>query len=343
MTSDDRLTDQPSAPPGDDRLTDQPPSTKMAPVPSTGNWALQPVTLRVIALMMLIYCWPLALGPLLLAAGFAPRPSNPPTPEQKQALTQLQLIADALSFPLQIASVVLLMPRVGGIRLGQIGFTPRRLGWNCLWGVLGWLVLTPACFALNYAVITLYGTEAAANVQEHPFVQMAAQGLTPAAWALLIFTATVSAPVMEELLFRGALQSWLERNVWASHAVMGLAFLVAAAMKANDIRNALPLGGAALLIQLLPVLFIIILTVAYAGVCLLGRTAAAPAVFAASTLFAAVHSFAWPSPVALFVLGLGLGSLALRTRSLAGPMVLHGLFNAVSCVLLFVPQSGLTP
>ena len=56
-----------------------------------------------------------------------------------------------------------------------------------------------------------------------------------------------------------------------------------------------------------------------------------------------MHSFAWPSPVALFVLALGLGWLAHRTRSLAGPIVLHGLFNAVSCMLLFFPQSGVSP
>jgi membrane protease YdiL (CAAX protease family) len=341
MAGDDRLTDKPSYPPSDSRLTDQPPAAPAAPAPP-GEWALQPVTLRVVALMVLLYCWPLVLGPLLLAAGLAPRPAGTPTPEEAQALMRLQLIADALAFPLQIASVVLLLPRLGGVRLGQIGLTPRRLGCNVLWGVLGWLVITPVCFAVNYGVIALYGREAATNVQEHPFVQIAAHGLTPAAWLLLIFTATVSAPAMEELLFRGALQSWLERNVWASHGTMALALVVAAAMKGNDIRHALPQGGATLLIHLLPILFIVGLAVIYAAVCSLSRTAA-PAVFAASALFASVHSFAWPSPVPLFVLALGLGWLAQRTRSLAGPMVLHGLFNAVSCVLLFFPQSGVTP
>src|SRR5439155_7815825 len=134
------------------------------------EWALQPVRLRVVALMLLIYCWPLVIGPLLLAAGFAPRPSGTPTAEATAALMRLQLVADALSFPLQIASVVLLLPRLGGVRPEQIGLTPRRLGRNCLWGVLGWLVLTPACFGVYLAVIALYGAEAAANVQEHPFV-----------------------------------------------------------------------------------------------------------------------------------------------------------------------------
>lgn len=327
MASDDRPTHQPVPPP--------------APV---GADVAAPVTVAVVGLLLLIYfLWPLVFVRLLLAAGMAPYPTAAPTPQETQALLRVQLLADALAFPLQIASVVLLLPRFGGARLEQIGLTPRRLGRNALWGVLGWLLLTPACFAVNYGVIALYGRAAAANVQEHPFVQMAAGGLTPAWWLLLIFTATVSAPVMEELLFRGALQSWLERNVWASHAAMGLAFLVAAVMKGGDIRQALPQGGAALLIHLLPVLFMLALGVVYTGVWLLSRTPAAPAVFAASALFASVHSFAWPSPVALFVLALGLGTLAYRTRSLAGPMMLHGLFNAVSCVLLFFPQSGVTP
>jgi membrane protease YdiL (CAAX protease family) len=38
--------------------------------------------------------------------------------------------------------------------------------------------------------------------------------------------------------------------------------------------------------------------------------------------------------VPLFVLGLALGTLAARTGSLVGPMVLHGLFNGVTCVVL---------
>jgi hypothetical protein len=65
------------------------------------------------------------------------------------------------------------------------------------------------------------------------------------------------------------------------------------------------------------------------------RYSNAPAVFATALLFGAVHSFAWPTPVALFVLGLVLGYLALRTRSLVAPVILHSLFNGVSFVLLF--------
>jgi membrane protease YdiL (CAAX protease family) len=53
-------------------------------------------------------------------------------------------------------------------------------------------------------------------------------------------------------------------------------------------------------------------------------------------LFAAVHSRVWPTPIALFVLGLALGWLAYRTQSLISSIVLHSLFNSVTCVLLIL-------
>jgi membrane protease YdiL (CAAX protease family) len=61
-----------------------------------------------------------------------------------------------------------------------------------------------------------------------------------------------------------------------------------------------------------------------------------PAVFGTALLFASIHSAVWPTPVPLFVLGLALGVLASRTGSLVGPIVLHALFNAVTCVTLLV-------
>jgi len=60
------------------------------------------------------------------------------------------------------------------------------------------------------------------------------------------------------------------------------------------------------------------------------------AVLASSALFAAVHANVWPSPVPLVVLAVGLGYLYLRTRTLIGPVVVHGLFNAVSAVYLLL-------
>ncbi|HMF13472.1 MAG TPA: CPBP family intramembrane glutamic endopeptidase, partial [Gemmataceae bacterium] len=62
----------------------------------------------------------------------------------------------------------------------------------------------------------------------------------------------------------------------------------------------------------------------------------AGAIYATSALFAAAHSFAWPTPISLFVLALGLGYLVYRTQSIVGSITLHALFNGLSCVVLLL-------
>jgi membrane protease YdiL (CAAX protease family) len=295
-----------------------------------------PVTIWVVAFVAFVNLFfPAAAATLLLTAGFGPHLTGPPTPEQMAPLTRLNLIAGALAFPFQIASVAFLLPRFAGIRLEQIGLTLRSLGRNCLWGFDGWQVLTPVCMALYWAVTALYGAQAASNVQEHPLVLLAHKGLTLGELLLLIAAVSVTAPVMEEMLFRGALQSWLENRPLGAPFVMILAILASVPTKKEVWVAAWTQGVGAILLHSAPILFVVVLNLIYWMVYWFSRTPAWPALFAASTLFAAVHSFAWPSPVPLFVLALGLGWLAQRTRSLAGPIVLHGLFNAVNCALLF--------
>jgi membrane protease YdiL (CAAX protease family) len=58
-------------------------------------------------------------------------------------------------------------------------------------------------------------------------------------------------------------------------------------------------------------------------------------VFASAVLFAWVHASVWPTPIPLLVLALGLGWLARSTGNLAGPILVHALFNTVACILLF--------
>ena len=65
-----------------------------------------------------------------------------------------------------------------------------------------------------------------------------------------------------------------------------------------------------------------------------GASPAWRAVAADAALFAAMHAQTWPSPVPLFLLALALGWVAVRTRSLVGPVLMHGAFNAVSVVYL---------
>jgi membrane protease YdiL (CAAX protease family) len=60
------------------------------------------------------------------------------------------------------------------------------------------------------------------------------------------------------------------------------------------------------------------------------------AIYTNSLLFAAMHSVAWPSPLPLFFLSLGLAWLKVRANSLLGCLTLHALFNAVSVLSLML-------
>jgi len=57
-------------------------------------------------------------------------------------------------------------------------------------------------------------------------------------------------------------------------------------------------------------------------------------------VFAVLHSQVWPTPIPLFFLGIGLGYLAYRTQSLLPGIIVHGLFNTVTCVGLVLRQTG---
>jgi membrane protease YdiL (CAAX protease family) len=168
----------------------------------------------------------------------------------------------------------------------------------------------------------------------HPLTQAAGEGLAPAEWSLLIFAATVAAPVIEELLFRGLLQPWFASHKGGGYAAFGAAFAWAAYVCRDRVRAAWPLGVGPILDAAAPVLFVLSLLPILFIVVWRSRTPAGPAILGTAVLFAAIHSSVWPSPVALLLLALGLGGLAWRTRSLAGPILMHSLFNSVSVVRL---------
>lgn len=93
-----------------------------------------------------------------------------------------------------------------------------------------------------------------------------------------------------------------------------------------------------------PALFVLILVpVCFFGERLLRRWLpqpyAARAIFSTALLFAISHPV-WPTPVPLFVLGLGLGYLAYRTQSLVAPILVHALFNGVACLLMLLTYAG---
>jgi membrane protease YdiL (CAAX protease family) len=166
---------------------------------------------------------------------------------------------------------------------------------------------------------------------EHPLTKLGGgEG-----WEQLLFLlqACLAAPLIEEILFRGLLLSWLiggrQRNsgpiesaplvppVVRPLVVTAIAVIYSTGSQTHD-----------------PSIFAGVLA---AGLGLLWITVRRAkrhlrAIYASAAFFAVVHSSIWPTPIPLFFLGLGLGWLAVRTRGVLVPAIVHGLFNAVSAV-----------
>lgn len=249
---------------------------------------------------------------------------------------RLHLWSLALAAPFQALTFPAVFWLLGRVPPGRLGLTTNDLGRNVVRGFGGWLLLLPLVLVVNLMVLALFNLTGASGVQEHPLTRLAEDGLSTAEWGLLVFTAIVAAPVLEEIIFRGVLQPWFAGFQTGSHLGMGMALAVALVLRRDPFMEAWRHDGEGLLEAAMPALFVVAVTPLYVAVCRRPRFAGPPAVFATALLFAMVHSFAWPTPVALFVLALGLGRLALRTGSLVGPMVLHGLFNGFSCVVLLL-------
>jgi len=251
---------------------------------------------------------------------------------------RLSLWTVPAAFPFWVASVAVLLRWTRLVAPADIGLTLRGAPRNLLLGVVVAVLLTPLVLAVNFAAVWFFKDVLQCPVQEHPLAFAGQHGLSVVEWLLLAFAVTVSAPVWEEILFRGALQRLFVEHAWASHFGVCAALLLALARRPPaDVRFTDSLH---LMLANLPVLFVAAMVPVYLIVYLLSKTNRDPAVFATALLFAATHSFAWPTPIALFVLGLGLGELAQRTRSLVAPIVLHSLFNAASYVLLVTGWGG---
>ncbi len=233
------------------------------------------------------------------------------------------LWAAFLAMPVSVAAMLLAL-RLRGARPYQAGLTTHRWRTDVTLGYLLWLVLTPPVLAVHVAAIHYLGKS------PHPFERLAQEGLAPVEWGLVVFLAVVQAPLTEELAFRGILQPWAARGPESSHAVIVGAVAVSLLLS----PPVAPQGLSGLATP--PTLFALAMLPGYL---LLPPLLPLPeqdarAIYATALLFAAFHAGAWPSPVALFLLGLGLGWLAWRTRSLTGPFTVHALFNAVASTLL---------
>jgi membrane protease YdiL (CAAX protease family) len=202
-----------------------------------------------------------------------------------------------------------------------------------VWLAVGvWVVITPTVLVFHATVSEVF-KHFGVIPEEHPLTKLGNR--LPLDSVLFLLQACVAAPLIEEVLFRGILLPWcvgrskmFESGVSPATAMRPWFVMTAAGMSALSPA----LAGK----SFAPLIFTGLLAVGLALVVRFTSIGArrAAAVYATAALFAIVHSSVWPSPIPLFLLGLALGWLAVRTNGLLVPVIVHGLFNAVSAVFV---------
>jgi membrane protease YdiL (CAAX protease family) len=269
--------------------------------------------------------------PFEAIASIAGIPAAVATQEQAETAATIRgLWAGVIALPLQL-SILLGVSRI--LYPSWRFATRRRLASQIALAVLAWFALTPLVHVLNMTVNILF-TVLDWPRDSHQLTKLAGQG--PLNSALLVCQACIAAPIIEEIIFRGVILAWIigGRKPYPIPDVPSklrpwLVALAGVFFAATSGRNGAFIFSASLVIGL-------------GGVSLLfpRKKRTIGAIYSSAALFAAIHSSVWPSPIPLFLLGLGLGWLAARTRGIVVPAIVHGLFNAVATVIVLRSAGG---
>jgi membrane protease YdiL (CAAX protease family) len=259
--------------------------------------------------------------------------------------------------PLIMGLIVLGLHQIRGTRPVEMGLTRARAGVNVRLGYLVWLLVTPVTYALLLASVELIQL-GGGTPDQHPIEIAGRQALGPVEWLLMFVSALMTVPLLEELLFRGLLLPWQLRGGWESQATVAFCALFVGALWGVR-ENGYNPGTLCFVLAVLPALWVLpywqlrhalpetpvaeeaeqhsdkpgwVLTqFRYAADV---RAQPTLAICINGLLFAAMHGQVWPSPVALFPLGMALAWLRYRTSSLVGAVTLHVLFNAVGMLAI---------
>ncbi len=329
-------------------------STKTPLLSQRGKWVVPWNGWAVLVTFVAMVFVPSIVNAILNETGFFrmlygpdfPGPDAKDNPDHKQALHLRGLWSQTFAAPVIVALIVI------GFHYGlkasaqQMGLSSKRWAANVALGYLGWLIIAPLAFIVFAIAIVLLTPQP----DKHPLMDL---GSRAGQVESIVFALQVAVlwPVVEELVFRGVLLSWLVQEPSANKALILQPqqrghICIAAAILLTLLSPAVSEAIQArqwdrILAKLSPLLFIVALVPFYLVLpfskWIQRRTGfSSPqsnqALFASAILFAAIHSGIWPTPIPLLVLGLGLGWLALRTRSIVPSIVVHALFNGVAVV-----------
>ncbi len=250
---------------------------------------------------------------------FVTAPENPP-PQETAAVDSRDILFLSIAPPVLgllplIALNLLLMPR--GAR--TLGFQRSNIPRGVWLGIIGILIAMPIVTWFSSIVEVIYRLTGYKSPTAHELLQVLNHA-GPITQVLVVCAAAVIAPIFEEFLFRGHIQTLLRR----AFEIKKPEFQVVAAAS-HDWADASPTTDA---------------TQTPSNAAPQARTrrqASYPAwiaIILTSLLFASVHP-SWMAP-SIFVLSVCLGYSYERTGNLYVPITMHALFNSISTLQYYL-------
>jgi membrane protease YdiL (CAAX protease family) len=242
------------------------------------------------------------------------------------AMTETMFV-NSVAQVIMLVLVPLVLRLTSGARLRDLG-----LSWSGWWrqaavGLVAMLIATPIVYLVQFGAISVW------RPNSHPLEKMLREQFSIDVGYLALVAGVILAPMLEEMTFRGVLQSWLTK--WMSRRQHMIEppdiplepagpegegnFPSAAAEYWETLDRADDLVGDPAPKK----------AADFPG-------AAVKAIVITSLFFAAVHGAQWPAPIPIFVLSLVLGTVYYRTGSLIASICVHGAFNGMSTLVMFV-------
>jgi membrane protease YdiL (CAAX protease family) len=229
-------------------------------------------------------------------------------------LILISAAAPSLAFLVLFIGDALVRPHVRQ----QLGFDRRRLPSGVALGACGLLLAMPLVYATMVGSEWVYRVVRYTHPSEHDLLRVMGETADPGLKYVMVAAAVLVAPLWEELLFRGHIQT----------IVRELLIRIAGQPAPLDLTPVLaPSGGT-------------VLAYANTGTDAERRVphpaASWVAVVLTSAMFAGVHT-PWQMP-AIFVLSLCLGFAYERTNNLWVPVTIHAMFNTLMTTYFFLSR-----
>jgi len=301
--------------------------TPRRPVPWNWIWALG-------ALLIYIASTIAALGIVRSVMGVQLTATAPENPGDVVVLLASTAVAGAFSTGL----TVLILAIYCGATRSDLGLDTRWLGNDVLYGIAGFLAVTPVVFFIKWLLLPF-------SDENHPLEKLAREHPTPAVLFWTITVAVIIAPWVEEFLLRVVFQGWLERCFFGGWTPLDTSpereeptTPPVWSPASDSAGSGEPTNPYAPPRSPLSAPFGPSDGVDVPEPELVPPTAlhAALPIVISSAVFAALHIGHGIDPIPLFVLALVLGWLYQRTHRLWPSVALHTALNATSVALLFL-------